>query len=153
MLTYGYVFKEKYICTMRLRAYNISELQYSEMTDETAEDAPPAGLVTASSKCLFEFYLKPKPAGVQPLHLLICPHEWREEQGTTLGSQVWNVLWNVLTSVWARRRLGPVYSCGHYSTHRQTCLNLNVAKTAINEDRLNLWGVGGSKGRQRSSFS
>lgn len=114
VLTYGYVFKEKYICTMRLRAYNISELQYSEMTDETAEDAPPAGLVTASSKCLFEFYLKPKPAGVQPLHLLICPHEWREEQGTTLGSQVWNVL----TSVWARRRLGSVYSCGHYSTHR-----------------------------------
>lgn len=48
VLTYGYVFKEKYICTMRLRAYNISELHYSEMTDETAEDAPPAGLVAAS---------------------------------------------------------------------------------------------------------
>lgn len=63
---------------MKLRAYNISELQCSEMTDETTQEAPTAGLFAASWKCLFEFFLKPKPAGVQPLRLLICPHEWRE---------------------------------------------------------------------------
>lgn len=54
------------------------------------------------------------------------------------------------TSVWARKRPGPVYSCGHYSIHRQTRLNLNIAKTAINEDRLKQGG-GGDGGLQSSS--
>ena len=45
---YSYVFKEKYICTMRLRAYNIAELQCSEMTEETTPEAPAASLFAAS---------------------------------------------------------------------------------------------------------
>lgn len=40
--------KEKCLCTVRLRAYNISELQCSEMTDETTQEAPTAGLFFVS---------------------------------------------------------------------------------------------------------
>lgn len=50
-----------------------------------------------------------------------------------------------LTSLWARKRPGPVHSHGHYSIHRQTHLNLNVAKNEINEDRLKQ-GEMGEKG-------
>lgn len=58
-----------------------------------------------------------------------------------------------LTSLRARKKHGSVRSHGHYSIHRQTHLNLDVAKNEINEDRLKLSGVRGTGSSEVYSLS